>query len=366
MDDKEAAVVRKIFELYLEGDDEQGPLAVKKLTVWLNENGFRTRGGALWGVNQIHRILTDSVYVGEFIFGRNEPDPKDRIKVQCPSILSSRTFDLVGRTLKSRNPKSTPPRTGTGEALLGGLLACPLCGGGMTRKAAKGGKYHYYECQARMSKGARGCSGKRIPAGDLEALVIGGVEEKLLRHERIREILAPLIDRQTADGEAKATRLASHREELGKERGKLDRLYEAIEKGLADLDDVMFRERIDKTKDRISRLEAIVERASLELAPELRVTTEKIAGFTAFMREKLSADAGRARPYLRALISDIHVRGDAVVRGSREKLEQAVMQGERVLDAVPAFVPSWRRESDTQKLRSAGRCHIPCDCMVAS
>jgi hypothetical protein len=108
----------------------------------------------------------------------------------------------------------------------------------------------------------------------------------------------------------------------------------------------MFKERIDKTKDRISRLEAMVERASLELAPELRVPTEKSAGFTAFMREKLSADAGRARHYLRALISDIHVRGDAVVRGSRAKTEQAVMQGERVLDAVPAFVPSWRRGRD--------------------
>jgi DNA invertase Pin-like site-specific DNA recombinase len=105
VDQEEAAIVQKIFELYLEGDGDSGPLTVKKLTEWLNGNGFRTREGGLWGVNQVHRILTDPVHIGESVFGRNEPDPKDRIKVECPSIVSRRTFDLVARTLKSRSPK---------------------------------------------------------------------------------------------------------------------------------------------------------------------------------------------------------------------------------------------------------------------
>ena len=344
----EAAIVEKIFSLYLEGDGRSGPLAVKRLTKWLNEHGFRTRRGGLWGVNQIHRILTDSVYIGEFVFGRDEPDPNDRIRVECPAIVTKDTFNLVAKTLKSRSPESTPPRTGTGGALLGGLVACPLCGGGMTMKAAKSGKYRYYQSQAQMSKGSAGCAGKRIPAGELEDIVIGGLEQRLLEHDRVREILAPLIERQTADEEEKATRLASHRQDLGREQGKLDRLYDAIERGVADLDDSMFRDRVEKAKDRIARLKAMVERASLELSPELRVTTDKIAAFTTFMREKLIAgDTHARRAYLRALVSEIHVREHAVVlRGSREKLEQAVMRGERVLDAVPSFVPSWRRDRE--------------------
>src|SRR3546814_21051642 len=44
IDDSEAPLVRKIFDLYLSGDGEAGPMGVKKIASWLNARGYSYRG----------------------------------------------------------------------------------------------------------------------------------------------------------------------------------------------------------------------------------------------------------------------------------------------------------------------------------
>ena len=51
----QAATVRLIFDLFQKGDGQSGPMGVKKVTEWLNENGHRTRKGARWGIGPIHK-----------------------------------------------------------------------------------------------------------------------------------------------------------------------------------------------------------------------------------------------------------------------------------------------------------------------
>jgi DNA invertase Pin-like site-specific DNA recombinase len=45
VDPVEAETVRLMFRLFLEGDAGSGPMGVKAITVWLNAQGYRTRGG---------------------------------------------------------------------------------------------------------------------------------------------------------------------------------------------------------------------------------------------------------------------------------------------------------------------------------
>jgi len=52
IDPVEAEVVRLMFRLFLEGHNGCGPMGVKSIAVWLNEHGYRTRGGATWGLAQ--------------------------------------------------------------------------------------------------------------------------------------------------------------------------------------------------------------------------------------------------------------------------------------------------------------------------
>jgi site-specific DNA recombinase len=68
VDAVEAETVRLIYRLFVEGDQQSGPMGVKAITVWLNEHGYRTRQGGSWGVGSIHKILSNPVYGGESRF----------------------------------------------------------------------------------------------------------------------------------------------------------------------------------------------------------------------------------------------------------------------------------------------------------
>jgi hypothetical protein len=45
--------------------------------------------------------------------------------------------------LEARRPTRTPPRVVTGPTLLTGLVRCETCGGSMTIRTGKGGRYRY-------------------------------------------------------------------------------------------------------------------------------------------------------------------------------------------------------------------------------
>src|SRR5215469_9292341 len=70
VDPVEAECVRLIYKLYLYGDGTSGALGVKEIVKWLNRNGYRTRRGETFGTGHLHRILTNTVYRGEWKFNQ--------------------------------------------------------------------------------------------------------------------------------------------------------------------------------------------------------------------------------------------------------------------------------------------------------
>lgn len=60
----EAEIVVRAFDLARNGDGNSGPLGTKKIGIWLNERGFRSRNGSLFGTGTIHEILTRKAYGG--------------------------------------------------------------------------------------------------------------------------------------------------------------------------------------------------------------------------------------------------------------------------------------------------------------
>ena len=57
MDEREAATVRQIFKLFLEGDGTKGPMGIKDIVSWLNRHGFRNKRGNAFFTSCVHRIL---------------------------------------------------------------------------------------------------------------------------------------------------------------------------------------------------------------------------------------------------------------------------------------------------------------------
>ena len=78
IDQVEAEIVRLMFRLFLEGDGGSGPMGVKTIAVWLNEHGYRTRGGATWGLGPVHAMLSHPVYAGRMRFNRHEARSRRR------------------------------------------------------------------------------------------------------------------------------------------------------------------------------------------------------------------------------------------------------------------------------------------------
>ena len=91
--------------------------------------------------------------------------------VEVPPLIDQATFDAVQAHLRSRNPKVTPARVVSGPTLLTGICFCADCGGAMTLRTGKGGRYRYYTCSIKARQGETGCKGRSIPMEKLDNLV---------------------------------------------------------------------------------------------------------------------------------------------------------------------------------------------------
>jgi site-specific DNA recombinase len=124
-------------------------------------------------------------YVGRHEFNKRaktkELKPTSEIvAVEVPPLIDQATFDAVQTHLRSRNPKITPARVVSGPTLLTGICFCADCGGAMTLRTGKGGRYRYYTCSIKARQGAAGCKGRSIPMEKLDNLVAGHIEDRLL------------------------------------------------------------------------------------------------------------------------------------------------------------------------------------------
>src|SRR5262249_4091374 len=64
VDPVEDETVRLIFKLYFIGNGSSGSYGVKEIVKWLNGRGYRTRKGKSFGVGQVYRLLTNTIYIG--------------------------------------------------------------------------------------------------------------------------------------------------------------------------------------------------------------------------------------------------------------------------------------------------------------
>lgn len=354
VDPVEAETVRLIFRLVREGDGTNGPMGVKSAAVWLNNHGHRTRRGARWGIGPLHKLLTNPVYKGEAHFNRTDSKTRtakpaaEHVVVPVGPIIDAAIFDAVQAQLKARNPKVAPPRVVTGPILLTGLATCATCGGGMTIRTGKSGRYRYYVCAATAQKGKDACPGRSLPMERLDDAVTERIGAQLLTPERVGELLRGLMNRQTKRDADLASRLSALRGKLTDAEGRLGRLYQAIENGIADANDPTLKDRVAAIKTERDIAQATFDRAVAEMRPEARITEDKIASFVATMRDNvLSGDTAFRRAWLRSVIDEVEVDDTEIrIHGRRAVLERLVMGGGAAPAGVRRFVSNWYAGED--------------------
>ena len=352
IDPVEAEQVQFIFKLVVGGYEGNPPMGTKAVATWLNERGYRTRRGGMWGNGTIHQLLSNPVYGGRWRFNhvdsrtRRQKADAEQIFSDAPAIVAPDVFDGVQRLLKGRNPRIAPPRAVTGPILLTGLAFCSLCQGAMTLRTgtSKTGKVHrYYACSTCARKGKKACPGRTVQMDRLDDLVTTHLIDKLFTGDRMWDLLSTLASRRADRAAAVDSRLAALEREAANAEEKLKRLYKLVEEGVAEMDDLL--------KDRIAALRADRDRSREALArakgnvrAKAEVTEEAVAKFGELMRQRLhESDTPARKAWLASILDRIEVdEGKIRMLGRKDVLEQCVTAGASATPRVRTFVPEWR------------------------
>lgn len=115
----EAQVVKEIFELCKKGNSTRGIATIMK-----DNNAYLKNGK--WKADRIYKILTNSIYIGVFEYGKYKRKPEDilRVKDYCEPIIDEITWNATRNVLV----KNKHSNYGEYIHLFSGLVKCPLCG----------------------------------------------------------------------------------------------------------------------------------------------------------------------------------------------------------------------------------------------
>jgi len=315
IDPIQAETVRLIYRLARQGNGSSGSMGVKSIAKHLNESGIRTRDGGRWGVDAVHKVLTRTTYIGRHRFNtkfwktRERKPEAEIVEMAVPSIIEAAEFEAVQTLLKTRCPALTAPRIVSGPTLLTGICFCAACGGAMTLRTGKSGRYKYYTCSTKSRQGETGCKGRTVPMVKLDSVVAEHIEHRLLQPKRLEEVLSAVLHRRKERAERRAAHIAELRKRAAEAEAKLKRLYDAIENGIADVSDPLLKERVTELKSIRDQARADAERAegALDRAGP-SITPKALKTFASQARRRMRTESGGyRRDHLRALAQRIEV-----------------------------------------------------------
>jgi site-specific DNA recombinase len=165
--DAEAAVVRRIFDLYL------GGMGYKAIAVRLAREGLRFREGRPFSAQTVMAILRNPIYAGRLAYGRAPRTGERRGAEAAPTVVESphlprlvdpALFAQAQELRLGRAQQPTPNRAVSSDHLLSGVLRCLRCGSAMMgrRKYGAGSAPPYYMCAGQRSKGTAFCDSAYI------------------------------------------------------------------------------------------------------------------------------------------------------------------------------------------------------------
>jgi DNA invertase Pin-like site-specific DNA recombinase len=185
----ESERVREIYRMYLKLG------CVSKVQECLDQTGVRSKertsrtgrrtGGAVYSRGALYGMLQNHMYLGKIHHqGTYYPG-------QQPAIIDQELWDKVqGQFAANLQAPRSRPRSAN-KSLLAGLLYDPQGNRFTPSHAAKGARrYRYYVSQAVIKKPGRATEGPtRLPADELEELVISQVQSFLQSPQRMQEVL---------------------------------------------------------------------------------------------------------------------------------------------------------------------------------
>ena len=260
----EADVVRRIYQMYITED-----FGASKIAKILNEENLKTKRGCKWTQNGVIRILTNKLYCGFIINGKEEIEDfltgnrirksEEEWKIVERSdlaIIDIKTYEAAQKKLEVNKQKFSQGQRKNCKHIFSALLKCTDCGHyfRQTKRKVKSGYKYAWVCCGRNINGADSCNNKTvIDEGELldsiKQYLAGMIEDK---QRVIKKIIAdfnknyePMCKNLKTEKE-----ISKEIEKLKKSRQKYLDMYDNDIISMADL-----KEKTDAINAGIKRLE---------------------------------------------------------------------------------------------------------------
>ena len=285
----EAAVVRRIFDLYLHGEGGR-LLGLKAICTKLNAENVRLRHNPFLCCT-LSDLLRRKTYAGTFYYNQKDSRtslPRDRsewIAVKVPAIINEGEYDEVQARLAMHHPRVTAPRTVSSPTLLASVGICGECSAGLLLQTGKGGRSRYYTCRRKRTESVAACGLKARPTAEVDAVVIAALEHHVLAPDRIEALLVGLLDKSSQASAERVRDLATLRAERTQAEAALRSVWTMIESGYAAAADADVAERMALHRSRLKQLSIEIRVLSdQQAAPARRITPEIVQRFVASVR----------------------------------------------------------------------------------
>ncbi|MCL6612314.1 MAG: recombinase family protein [Peptococcaceae bacterium] len=274
-DDLQAQVVRWIYGLYLRGQKGYQHIAGE-----LENKGVPGPTNTRWNKNFVRKILTSPVYAGFIMHegtlypGKHEP------------VIEPDKWREVQSIIRDRGAARAAAANSTG--LLSGIIWCGECGARMRVKNTWQNYprtdpkkvIRYYVCysqdgSARHMVRSRECKCGYKRAEDIESAVARELFRRSFDPDLLRQVIEETLVKNTGKNPARHE-LDKLNREINSVRKKIERWYDAFERGALDPEDLAGR--IRELRDRKNKLCARCSELEVELKKEesRRANTEEI------------------------------------------------------------------------------------------
>ncbi len=293
INEKEAEIVREIFNLYLEG------FGIRRIANKLNKKGVRTRNGNELSTSTITAILKNPLFKGtqimnrfhyDFNTKRSEKIPESEwiyYENAVPAIVDATIWDAVNERMKQKHIVKTQENNitvtygkHTGKHPLSGKIFCGECGSvyWLRSREKKNGYSHYWYCSKYFKHGRKtkiradgtvesrehGCDNIKLKTSELEKIMVNLIPESELDKEGLMNAAIEIT--QTLRQNQIDTMVAEWQISLNNIKEKRKKLNKMIAQGLLESN-------VAKRKDN----KLLEEELELEIKIETGISSNDIA-----------------------------------------------------------------------------------------
>ena len=319
---EEAEIVRKIFDLYCEGN------GLKVVARSMNGLGYRGKNSNTFSATTISGILNNQAYIGKVKY-----DGEYYEAVHEP-IISNEQWDLAQKLLGS---KKRYDKTIDYQYLLSGVIKCRGCGCSMipshtTRKNKNGTKktYYYYSCGQYLNKGTGSCSPNLVNAKEADATVMNFISNYFSTQDWQDKIVERINSKLFVDAELKSS--------INQLQGKISRIITRQDKLLYEYEEGNLTKEELVTRD--DELKAEIHKLELDLFRKLSMDNSPI------IDEKRIRDAFKLLPILIQQSPD-----EEKVKLIRNAIKAVYVDDDRKVEAIEVYVPIQNADTGLETLR---------------